>query len=160
MHINVACVFGFYGKENFNRRIVSSRGSCYLRDLGIITIVGQMPIDSDSPTLYTYQTIKTYPHDTNAFTEGLVFDNGVLFESTGEYGFSSLRRVDLETGDVQDKILLSDQYFGEGLAVVNNSLVQLTWREKIGFIYNKESLDLIGNFSYSSEGWGLNLRWQ
>jgi glutamine cyclotransferase len=98
---------------------------------------------------------QTYPHDTNAFTEGLVFDNGVLFESTGEYGFSSLRRVDLETGDVQDKILLSDRYFGEGLAVVDNSLVQLTWREKIGFIYNKESLDLIGNFSYSSEGWGL-----
>ncbi len=123
--------------------------------LVIITILGQISIEPASPTVYTYQIIKTYPHDTNAFTEGLVFDNGVLYESTGEYGFSSLRRVNLETGDVQDNILLSEQYFGEGLAVVNNSLIQLTWREKTGFIYNKESLDLVGNFSYSSEGWGL-----
>jgi glutamine cyclotransferase len=125
---------------------------------GVLVVIlnfGQMPIDSASPIQYTYQIIRTHPHDPNAFTEGLVFDEGVLYESTGEYGFSSLRQVNLENGDVQHEVLLSNQYFGEGLAVVNDSLVQLTWREKIGFIYDKETFGLIGNFSYSSEGWGL-----
>ena len=113
------------------------------------------PSTSNDPIIYTYKIVRTYPHDTNAFTEGLVFDNGVLYESTGEYGFSSLRRVNLDTGNVQQNILLSSSYFGEGLTVVNGSLIQLTWREKIGFIYDKETFDLLDNFSYSSEGWGL-----
>jgi glutamine cyclotransferase len=113
------------------------------------------PSTSNDPIIYTYKIVRTYPHDTNAFTEGLVFDNGVLYESTGEYGFSSLRRVNLDTGNVQQNVLLSPSYFGEGLTVVNGSLIQLTWREKIGFIYDKETFDLLGNFSYSSEGWGL-----
>jgi len=115
----------------------------------------QMPIDSAAPTLYTYQIIKTYPHDTTAFTEGLVFNEGVLYESTGEYGYSSLRQVNLEDGVVQHEVLLSKQYFGEGLTAINGSLVQLTWQNKIGFVYDKETFDLLGNFSYSSEGWGL-----
>lgn len=125
---------------------------------GVLTIIlkyGQMPIDSALPIQYTYQIIKTHPHDTTAFTEGLVFDNGVLYESTGEYGSSSLRQVNLENGVVQHEVLLPNQYFGEGLTIVNGSLVQLTWREKIGFIYDKETFGLLGNFSYSSEGWGL-----
>jgi glutamine cyclotransferase len=125
---------------------------------GVLVIVfnfGQTPIDSASPTLYTYQIIKTHQHDTTAFTEGLVFNDGVLYESTGEYGSSSLRQVNLENGVVQHEFLLPNQYFGEGLTVVNDSLVQLTWREKIGFIYDKKTFSLIGNFSYSSEGWGL-----
>lgn len=125
---------------------------------GVLVVIwsfGQMPTDSVSPTLYTYQIIKTHPHDTTAFTEGLVFNDGVLFESTGEYGSSSLRQVNLEDGVVQHEVLLPNQYFGEGLTVVNGSLVQLTWREKIGFIYDKETFGLLDNFSYSSEGWGL-----
>jgi glutamine cyclotransferase len=104
---------------------------------------------------YTYNIIKTYPHDTSAYTEGLVFDNGVLYESTGGYGASSLRRVDLESGNVLQEVLLPSQFYGEGLAVVNDSLVQLTWQENVGFIYDKETLGLLGNFSYSTEGWGL-----
>ena len=123
--------------------------------LVIILNIGQMPTDSGSPTHYTYQIMKTYPHDTTAFTEGLVFNDGVLYESTGLYNSSSLRQVNLENGVVQDEVLLPNQYFGEGLTVVNGSLVQLTWREKTGFIYNKETFGLLGNFSYSSEGWGL-----
>jgi glutamine cyclotransferase len=113
------------------------------------------PSASNGPTIYTYEIVRTYPHNTNAFTEGLVFDNGVLYESTGEYGFSSLRRLNLDTGNVQQNVLLSSSYFGEGLTIVNDSLIQLTWREKIGFIYDKETFGLLGNFSYSSEGWGL-----
>ena len=123
--------------------------------LVVILNLAQMPIDSTSPKFYTYQIIKTHPHDTTAFTEGLVFNDGVLYESTGKYGSSSLRQVNLENGFVQHEILLPHQYFGEGITVVNGSLVQLTWREKTGFIYDKETFDLVGNFSYSSEGWGL-----
>ena len=118
----------------------------------------------NSPIFYTYHVVNTYPHDTGAFTEGLVFDDGVLYESTGGYGMafgshnsdvSSLRRVDLESGNVTKEILLSGDYFGEGLTVVNDSLIQLTWQNGIGFIYNKETFALEGNFSYPTEGWGL-----
>jgi glutamine cyclotransferase len=108
---------------------------------------------SNGPTIYTYKIVKTYRHDPGAFTEGLVFDNGVLFESTGLS--SSLRRVDLESGNVLQKVSLSEEYFGEGLAVVNDSLVQLTWQNNIGFIYDKSTFSLLGNFSYETEGWGL-----
>jgi glutamine cyclotransferase len=108
---------------------------------------------SKAAATYTYKIVKTYPHDTSAFTEGLVFDNGVLYESTGMS--SSLRRVDLESGSIQKQIDLPAEYFGEGLTVVNDSLVQLTWQNHIGFIYDKATFGLLGNFSYSTEGWGL-----
>jgi glutamine cyclotransferase len=111
------------------------------------------PSTSNGPTIYTYKIVKTYRHDPSAFTEGLVFDNGVLYESTGLT--SSLRRVDLESGNVLQKVSLSEEYFGEGLAVVNDSLVQLTWQNHIGFIYDKSAFSLLGNFSYDTEGWGL-----
>jgi glutamine cyclotransferase len=110
---------------------------------------------SESATRYTYSIVKTYPHDTVAFTEGLVYDNGWLFESTGGFVDSSLRRVSLENGTIEQHLTLPGQYFGEGLTVVNNSLVQLTWQNKIGFVYDKETFGLLGNFSYSTEGWGL-----
>jgi glutaminyl-peptide cyclotransferase len=123
------------------------------------------PIPSSSPTpstsnglrSYTYTIVKTYPHNTTAFTEGLVFDNGVLYESTGTFGSSpsSLRRINFETGQVQQEIFLLSQYFGEGLTLVGNSLVQLTWQNNMGFIYDKETFGLLKNFSYSTEGWGL-----
>jgi glutamine cyclotransferase len=115
------------------------------------------PSPSNGPTTYTYKIVKTYPHNTTAFTEGLVFDNGILYESTGTFNSSpsSLRRVNLENGVVQKEIFLPSQYFGEGLTVVDGSLVQLTWQNNIGFIYDKETFGLQGNFSYGTEGWGL-----
>jgi glutamine cyclotransferase len=115
----------------------------------------QTPSTSNGTTTYTYKIVKTYPHNTTAFTEGLVFDNGVLYESTGQYGFSSLRQVILENGAVQKEVFLPNQYFAEGLTVVDGSLVQLTWQDNIGFIYDKETFGLLGNFSYDTEGWGL-----
>jgi glutamine cyclotransferase len=111
--------------------------------------------DSGLPTLYTYHIVNTYPHNTSAFTEGLAFNNGALYESTGEYGLSSLRQVNLADGKVLQEVLLPSQYFGEGLTVVNDSLVQLTWQSNIGFIYDKQTFRLLGNFTYSTEGWGL-----
>lgn len=111
--------------------------------------------NSSFTKLFHYNIVNIYPHNTDAFTEGLVFNNGVLYESTGGYGNSSLREVILENGNVQQEVLLPDDYFGEGLAIVNDSLVQLTWQNNIGFIYDKETLGLQGNFSYSTQGWGL-----
>jgi glutamine cyclotransferase len=110
---------------------------------------GQAP----SVKQYTYTITKTYPHDSNAFTEGLVFDKGTMFESTGMS--SSLRRVDLETGNMLKEVSLPEDYFGEGLAAVNGSLIWLTWQSHVGFVYDEETFDLLGNFSYSTEGWGL-----
>lgn len=111
--------------------------------------------NSNEAIAYTYSIVNTYPHDTSAYTEGLLFSDGMLFESTGEYGQSSLRRVNLGSGVVSQEYKLPDEYFGEGLATVDNSLVQLTWLEKTGFIYNKETFELQRNFSYSTQGWGL-----
>lgn len=110
---------------------------------------------SDLPVSYNYHVVATYPHDNLAFTQGLDYDNGFLYESTGGFGSSSLRRVNLETGEALQQILLTDNYFGEGLSVVDDSLIQLTWTNGIGFVYDKETLALTRNFSYSTEGWGL-----
>jgi glutamine cyclotransferase len=104
---------------------------------------------------YGYKVINVYPHDRSAFTEGLVYDGGVLYEGTGNYGSSTLRRVDLETGLVQKQISLPNEFFGEGIAVWDNRLVQLTWKSKVGLVYDKESLNKTGNFTYQTQGWGI-----
>ncbi len=104
---------------------------------------------------FGYSVINVYPHDTAAFTEGLVYADGFLYESTGLNGASSLRRTNLTSGEVVQEIELSSQFFGEGIALVNDTIIQLTWQSHIGFIYNKETFELLGNFSYSTEGWGL-----
>ena len=109
-------------------------------------------------TNYTYEIIKTYPHDPAAFTQGLVYHQGDLYESTGLNGQSSLRKVELQTGKMLKRIDVLPQYFAEGLALFNNRLYQLTWITNKGFIYNLDSFDsagAIGNFSYTDEGWGL-----
>jgi len=99
--------------------------------------------------------VNTYPHDPNAFTEGLVYSDGYLYESTGLNGFSSLRRVDLTTGNILQEYNLSADYFGEGITSVNNTIIQLTWDTNIGFIYDKTSFALLENFSFNTQGWGL-----
>lgn len=110
---------------------------------------------ASSAPVYTYKVINTYPHDANAFTEGLVYYNGFLYESSGLYGNSSLRRVDLDTGQVLQIYNLSSQYFGEGITIFNNSIIQLTWQNNTGFVYDLNSFRLLQNFSYPDEGWGL-----
>ena len=103
----------------------------------------------------TFEVINIYPHDPRAFTQGLIYLDGYLYESTGLYGESSLRRVALETGEVLEKIDLSPDYFGEGLTYWEDTLVQLTWREGTGFVYNRADFSLLESFTYSTEGWGL-----
>ncbi|MCB0061488.1 MAG: glutaminyl-peptide cyclotransferase [Caldilineaceae bacterium] len=110
----------------------------------------------DSPPIrYTYEVVATFPHDANAFTQGLLFDGDILYEGTGLYGESSLRRVELATGTVEQQIALPEQYFGEGIALIGDRIFQLTWREQTGFIFDKISFEQIGQFTYQTEGWGL-----
>jgi glutamine cyclotransferase len=107
------------------------------------------------PKEYSYIVISTYPHDKNAFTQGLLFDDGVLYESTGLYGSSSIRRIKLETGEVLQTHELPSQYFGEGITVFDNKIIQLTWQSNKGFVYDKASFELLQTFDYLTEGWGI-----
>jgi glutamine cyclotransferase len=104
---------------------------------------------------FGYTTLKVYPHDTRAFTEGLVYYNGDLFESVGNNGQSDLRRVDLETGQVLKREVVPVQYFAEGLALVGDKLIQLTWQTQKGFVYDRDSFKMLRTFTYPTEGWGL-----
>lgn len=105
--------------------------------------------------VYTYKIINAYHHDPGAFTQGLVFEDGFLYEGTGIYGRSSLRKVELETGKVLQIRKLSDQYFGEGITIFSDTIIQLTWQSRVGFVYRKESFDVVSQFHYSTEGWGI-----
>ena len=101
------------------------------------------------------EIVSSRPHDTMAFTEGLLLYDGSLYESTGNYGESTLRQVEPWTGTVQHKVELANAYFGEGLARIDTHLVQLTWKEQVAFIYDAAGLQKIGELTYSGEGWGL-----
>ncbi|MFW6135269.1 MAG: glutaminyl-peptide cyclotransferase [Chloroflexota bacterium] len=101
------------------------------------------------------KVVAVYPHATDAFTQGLVFDGPTLYESTGLYGESSLRRVDLETGEVLQMQRLPDDYFAEGCTVWDEHIIQLTWKAGVGFVYDKESFAFEREFTYAGEGWGL-----
>jgi glutamine cyclotransferase len=102
-----------------------------------------------------YQVVHTYPHDARAFTQGLIFIDGHLYESTGENGRSSLRLVDLYSGQVLQKHDLPGDYFGEGLTDWGSSLIQITWTSHKGFVYDRFSFSPLKTFEYSGEGWGL-----
>jgi glutaminyl-peptide cyclotransferase len=102
-----------------------------------------------------YQVVNAYPHDRKAFTEGLVYTDGVLYESVGLNGQSDLRKIDLKTGKVLQRSVVPPEYFAEGLTVVGNKLIQLTWQTKTGFVYHRDSFKLLHSFAYPTEGWGL-----
>jgi glutamine cyclotransferase len=99
--------------------------------------------------------VNSFPHDPTAFTQGLVFDNGFLYEGTGLRGSSSVREVELETGSILRIRGLDAQYFGEGITVYNDRIIQLTWTANRGFIYDRTSLNIISEFRYPFEGWGV-----
>ena len=103
----------------------------------------------------SYKVIDTYPHDPNAFTQGLIFDRGQLYESTGLHGRSTIRKVALETGEVSQINDLDSRYFGEGMTMWQNRLIQLTWLSNIAFVYDKDTLEQITTLRYPTEGWGL-----
>jgi glutamine cyclotransferase len=114
-------------------------------------------LNSSPPAILEFDIVNTYPHDINAYTQGLEFINDSLYESTGQYGSSSLRLVELKTGQVLQSHALSNAYFGEGLTILDDKLLQLTWQSGIGFIYDRKSFEQLKTFNYqkSQEGWGL-----
>jgi glutamine cyclotransferase len=107
-----------------------------------------------TPT-YTYEVVRTFPHDPTAFTEGLFYQDGDLYESTGLEGQSSIRKEKLDTGQILQRIAIPDKYFGEGVVAWKGRLIELTWRSHIGFIYNLATLNKTGEFHYPGEGWAL-----
>ncbi len=108
-----------------------------------------------SPEPLTVRVVSTRPHDTGAYTQGLVWDRGTLYESDGLYGASNLRVVDPVTGEVKKKVPLEQRFFAEGLALVGDRLIQLTWQEGTAFVYRASTLELIEELPYQGEGWGL-----
>jgi glutaminyl-peptide cyclotransferase len=111
--------------------------------------------DSAAPVEIGYAIAAVYPHDPKAFTQGLVYAGGVLYESTGRYGRSSARRVELKSGVAKVIRSLAPQYFGEGLTAFGGRLIQLTWRSGTGFVYTAGDLRPTGTFRYATDGWGL-----
>ena len=109
------------------------------------------------PKWYGYRVLQTYPHDPNAFTQGLIYLDGRLYESTGLRGRSSLRMVDLRTGTVLRQLNLPTQFFGEGLANWRSTLIQLTWTADIGFVHDRPTFHLLRTFRYEGEGWEIRL---
>ena len=115
----------------------------------------EMALPSSSLPVYTYRVVNTYPHDPGAFTQGLVFENGFLYESTGIEGESTLRRVELETGMVVQIRRLPDELFGEGLTIFGDRIIQLTYTSRVGFVYDVLTFELLREFEYPSQGWGI-----
>jgi glutamine cyclotransferase len=114
-------------------------------------------LSENAPEVYTYEIVNTYPHDTGAYTQGLEFHNDTLYEGTGKKGRSFLRKFDYKTGKVLNQADLDDTFFGEGITIMNDKIYQLTWRGKMGFIYDLKEFKKTDSFQYgeSTEGWGL-----
>lgn len=105
--------------------------------------------------IYPYKVINTFPHDENAFTEGLVYEAGFLYESSGTINESNLRKIDLKTGEILKFIKLDENYFATGVTLYHNKIFQLTLKSNVGFVYDKDSFKLINKFYYNTEGWGI-----
>lgn len=138
--------------------------SLILTLLGSLTIIACAPRQFQAPartaTListprYAFRIVNTYPHDPAAFTQGLVYEDGFLYESTGLLGRSTLRRVDLTSGEVVQSLALGSEFFGEGIALLDDRIIQLTLTSGIGFVYDQQSFAKLDEFSYAPEGWGL-----
>jgi len=112
-------------------------------------------IDNSATPLYEYKVVATYPHNTNSFTEGLIYQDNILYESDGLYQQSALRKIDLVSGKTLKEYNLPDKYFAEGITIIGDHLYQLTYQSRIGFVYNKNTFQLENTFRYPSEGWGL-----
>lgn len=117
------------------------------------------PRADEKVPVYNYEIVKAFPHDPDAFTQGLVVFNGFFYEGTGgrksDSFHSSLRKVDIQTGKALQKIDLAPEYFGEGITILNNKIYQLTWQENKAFVYDVNDFKLLQQFSYSTEGWGI-----
>ncbi|MCE5333561.1 MAG: glutaminyl-peptide cyclotransferase [Desulfobacteraceae bacterium] len=155
LFVSLLFLFEFFGHSGLSPKVgcfcVQPAGaqSPETDDCGPASRSGTVPV-------YSVKIVRTFPHDPTAFTEGLVYANGALYESTGLNGRSSLRKVEIESGNVTQKYDMPSQHFGEGLTMWNGLLYQLTWRSNRGFVYDSESFALRDTFNFAGEGWGLS----
>lgn len=125
-----------------------------MRGVLLLVLLLGLGMAQSIPT-YTFKLIATYPHDPNAFTQGLIYHKGVLYEGTGLNGRSEIRKVELKTGKVLQRRSIAEKYFGEGITLFEGKLYQLTWQTRQGFIYDLETFAPLGGWTYTTEGWGL-----
>ncbi len=130
---------------------------CWLFVLAGLFFVGSCgdPEPADSADVYDCRIVNKFPHDSDAFTQGLVFDGGFVYEGTGLHGRSSIRKVGLLSGKILQSRNLREEYFGEGITIFEDRIIQLTWQSGVGFVYDKESFKLHRQFNYDGEGWGI-----
>jgi glutaminyl-peptide cyclotransferase len=142
----------------------SRSGSAVILSLVFMILLTDLPGRAHDPLpphqyinepVHTYRVIAVYPHDPQAFTQGLVYHDGVFFESTGLHGLSTLRRVDVSTGRVRQSKKLPGHMFAEGLTLWKDRLIQLTWLNGVGLVFDVDTFELIDHFRYDSQGWGL-----
>ncbi len=130
----------------------------WLATIGIgcaVLLAALVPYAFPKEAVRRVKIVKTYTHDAGAFSQGLVVNDGQMWEGTGQYGTSTLRKVELATGRVLESVPLSEQYFGEGITLLDGKIYQLTWKEKVCFVYDAKTLQQTGTFNYDGEGWGL-----
>src|SRR5688572_25534327 len=127
---------------------------CGIIRILLLSLVGVLPAQAEVPT-YTATVVNTFPHDPNAFTQGLEIEDGQLYEGTGRNGQSSLRKVALETGEILQRSNLNARYFGEGITIMNGKVYQLTWQTHLGFVYDLASFKVEKTFFLPGEGWGI-----
>ncbi|MEX2573607.1 MAG: glutaminyl-peptide cyclotransferase [Balneolaceae bacterium] len=137
-----------------SRRVLPAAVLAGLLFLNLVACAGSSSLTSDV-TRFDYQVVNTWPHNTDAFTQGLIFLNGYLYESTGRHGQSSLRKVDLKTGKVLRQHDVDETFFAEGLTVWEDRLIQITINSGTAFVYDMETFEIIRKFSYTGNGWGL-----
>ncbi len=162
---NIPAILAIEDNDDFNDYYHTTADSLENIDIEYFTAFVQAAVGSfahmsaclipEQTAVYGYDIVNAYPHDTAAFTQGLIYTDGVLYEGTGLYGQSSLRRVELATGTVLQQHDLDTEYFGEGITSFNDELIQLTWREQTGFVYDQATFAQLDTFSYPTQGWGL-----
>ena len=126
-----------------------------LATIGMAAGQSSSPKGKDGPTEYTFEVVRQFPHDPRAFTQGFTYNDGFFYEGTGRTGQSSLRQVNPENGHMVRKVDLAPDLFGEGITVLGNEVLQLTWLSHLGFVYDLRDFHLLRTFQYAGEGWGL-----
>jgi len=136
--------------------VTIARTAVVLALLALLGVARQpVAIGAGSAPTWRHEVVRSFPHDPDAFTQGLLVRDGFLYESTGQKGRSSLRKVEIETGKVVQRLAVGNQYFAEGLAAWGTQLIQLTWETNLGFVYDRATFKQLRTFTYKGEGWGL-----
>jgi glutamine cyclotransferase len=140
--------------KNWHLAVILACAVLLVSSAAVFILLSNSSVSSE-PLSYTYSIVNVYPHNETAFTQGLIFEDGVLYEGTGLYGYSTLRRVELETGETLQIHTLPSQFFGEGITIFDDKIIQLTWKSHRGFLYDKNSFEILQEFTYPTEGWGI-----